>query len=530
VSLVRARHGIAVAPHATAAADGADVLREGGNAIEAAITMAASLSVLYPHMTGLGGDAFWLCRPTTGKLFGIDGSGAAAARADAAFYRAAGLEGIPARGPLAALTVAGAVSSWALAHDQSRRDWNGRLPLARLFAPAIGHAERGVTPTAGECAAIARKRDELIGQPGFVRTFLDGAAPPSPDVPRRHAALAATLRRLGKAGLDDFYRGEIAASLAADLAQAGSPIAGGDLRRQRAVRTVPLALAHSSGTVYNLGAPTQGIASLMILGLYDRLRPRPDVDSWAYVHLLVEATKQAFRVRDRWVRDPRDLEGADLQSFLDGPALAAGAARIDAARASRWRPGDTGDTTWFGAVDREGRAVSAIQSLYHEFGSGVVLPGTGICWQNRGCAFDLDPASARFLRPRRKPFHTLNPAIAELADGRLLVYGTMGGDGQPQTQAAVYTRYATYGQALDRAIAAPRWVIGRTWGAPSAVLKLEPRFPAATVEGLRTRGHEVELVDAYDSLMGHAGALVRHPDGTLEGASDPRSDGAAVLV
>lgn len=523
-----ARSGIAVAPHALAAADGADVLREGGNAIEAALAIAASLVVLYPHMTGLGGDAFWLCRPAGGAPFGIDGSGPAGARADPRFYRAAGLDAVPARGPLAALTVAGAVSSWARAYRESRR-WGGRLPLARLLAPAVAHAQRGAVVTPGQAAATARKLDELIGQPGYAQTYLaDGAVPPA-GARRRYLALAATLRRLGEAGLDDFYRGEIAASMAADLAAAGSPIAAGDLRRQQAQRTLPLALGHSSGTIYNLGAPTQGVASLMILGLYDRLRPQPDVDTPGYVHLLVEATKQAFRVRDRWVRDPRDLD-VDLRSFLDETALAGRAARIDRAHASAWRPGETGDTTWFGAIDREGRAVSAIQSLYHEFGSGVVLPGTGICWQNRGCAFSLDASNPRCLRPGRKPFHTLNPAMAELADGRLLVYGTMGGDGQPQTQAAVYTRYAVHGQPLDRAIAAPRWVIGRTWGPPSAALVLESRFPAPVVDGLRALGHDVRFAGEYDALMGHAGALVRHPDGTLEGASDPRSDGAAVLV
>lgn len=525
----RAR-GMAAAPHAVAAADGADVLREDGNAIEAAIAMAASLSVLYPHMTGLGGDAFWLCRPASGKLFGIDGSGAAAARADAAFYRAAGLDAVPARGPLAALTVAGAVSSWALALDESRRRWGGRLPLARLLAPAIAHAERGIATTASQVVASARKRDELIGQPGFAALFLDDGAAPAPGARRRYPQLAALLRRLSTAGLDNFYRGEIAASLAADLAQVGSPITAGDLRRQRATRMAPLALAHSSGTVYNLGAPTQGVASLMILGLCDRLQPRPPVDSADYVHLLVEATKQAFRVRDTYVRDPRDRDGVDLQAFLGAEALDAGAARVDRVRAAPWRPDETGDTTWFGAIDRAGRAVSAIQSLYHEFGSGVVLRGTGICWQNRGCAFTLDAGGARCLRPRRKPFHTLNPAMAELADGRLLVYGTMGGDGQPQTQAAVYTRYVTYARPLAEALAAPRWVIGRTWGPPSAVLMIESRFPAPVVEELRARGHEIGLVEAYDSLMGHAGALVRHPDGALEGASDPRCDGAAVGV
>lgn len=185
-----------------------------------------------------------------------------------------------------------------------------------------------------------------------------------------------------------------------------------------------------------------------------------------------------------------------------------------------------GDTTWFGAIDREGRAVSVIQSLYHEFGSGVVLSDTGICWQNRGASFVLDGSGPKLLRPGRKPFHTLNPALALLKDGRVMVYGSMGGDGQPQTQSAVFTRYVHYGQGLQQAVTAPRWLLGRTWGANSTSLKLEGRFPDEVIEGLIRRGHEVEVVGAFDEMMGHAGALVSSREGVIEGAFDPRSDGA----
>jgi gamma-glutamyltranspeptidase/glutathione hydrolase len=179
-----------------------------------------------------------------------------------------------------------------------------------------------------------------------------------------------------------------------------------------------------------------------------------------------------------------------------------------------------------GVIDNEGRAVSFIQSIYHEFGSGVVLKQSGLNWQNRGCSFSLDENTLNGLKPGRKPFHTLNPALARLNDGRVMVYGTMGGDGQPQTQAAVFTRAIVYGQNLQQTVSAPRWLLGRTWGWPSETLKLEARFSAEIVESLRQRGHEIEMLQDFDEAVGHAGAIIRNTDGTLQGASDPRSDGA----
>jgi gamma-glutamyltranspeptidase/glutathione hydrolase len=183
-----------------------------------------------------------------------------------------------------------------------------------------------------------------------------------------------------------------------------------------------------------------------------------------------------------------------------------------------------------GAIDRLGRAVSFIQSLYWEFGSGVVSPSTGVLWQNRGHSFSLDDRHPNRLEPGRLPFHTLNPALAFFDDGRTLVYGTMGGDGQPQTQAALFARYAWANYELQEAIAAPRWLLGRTWGAHNASLKLENRFPAELFDRLRACGHVVEPIGPFDDLVGHAGAVVRHPDGLLEGAADPRSDGSAVGI
>ena len=204
------------------------------------------------------------------------------------------------------------------------------------------------------------------------------------------------------------------------------------------------------------------------------------------------------------------------------------AAKVSMSKALPWpRGADPADTVWLGVIDGNGVAVSFIQSVYHEFGSGIVLPGSGINWQNRGCSFSLDPNARNALAPGRRPFHTLNPPLARFADGRTIVYGAMGGDGQPQSQSAVFSRIAKFGWDAQSAVSAPRWLLGRTWGRASDTLKLEARFPDATFAALRARGHEVESMSAYDEAMGHAGAIIRYPDGTFEGGYDPRSDGAA---
>jgi gamma-glutamyltranspeptidase/glutathione hydrolase len=385
--------------------------------------------------------------------------------------------------------------------------------------------------SAGQARAARRGYVSLAPQPGFAEAFLAAGEPPAEGALLRQPRLAATLKHLGERGLDDLYRGELARSVAADLASAGSPLAPADLAAYEARRVMPLSLRLRAATLYNLPPPTQGAASLAILGLFERLGgPAVPCDGPDHLHLLVEATKLTFRWRDRWLGDPRDME-ADPEDLLRPASLDALAAAVDPARAAPWNGGGhPGDTTWFGAIDAAGRAVSAIQSLYHEFGSGLVLPGSGICWHNRGCVFSLEGRGPRRLRPGRRPFHTLNPAMARLGDGRLLVYGAMGGDGQPQTQAAVFTRHVHFGRPLQEAVTAPRWVLGRTWGPLSATLKLESGFPAALGDALARRGHAVEWVGALDETTGHAGALVRRPDGVLEGATDPRADGCVAAL
>jgi gamma-glutamyltranspeptidase len=184
-----------------------------------------------------------------------------------------------------------------------------------------------------------------------------------------------------------------------------------------------------------------------------------------------------------------------------------------------------------GSADASGLVVSYIQSLYWEFGSGCVLPATGVLMQNRGASFSLQSGALNPLMPGRLPIHTLNPALAVLKDGRIIAYGCMGGDGQPQTQSALFTRYVTFREPLADAIDRPRWVLGRTWGAARTALRLEPRFDGNLIEMLANAGHEVEVLDEpYSDVMGHAGAVVLHKDGGLEGAHDPRADGGAAGV
>jgi oxamate amidohydrolase len=523
--------GMAVAPHAKAAESAAAILAAGGNAIEASVAMAATLAAVYPHMTGLGGDSFWLIHEPDGTVQSVLGCGRSAMAATTELYTSAGLNEIPIRGGMAANTVAGTVSGWEAALEISTQQWQGKLPLSQLLADAIDYCRNGFTVTESQVISTSSKLEQLQHQPGFAEVFLLDGTPPIAGRSMTQPALANTLERLASVGLNDFYQGELAADIAKELVLCGSPLSLQDLQTHQAQLAKPLYSRINKADVYVTPPPTQGLATLLILAQFARrpgnLAEQEDADM---VHYLVEATKQAFSIRNKIVRDPA-LMWSPAQKLLDDDLLEAMAARIDITQSQSWTEAmSPADTTWFGVIDTEGRAVSCIQSIYHEFGSGVVLPTTGLCWQNRGVSFSLQAGHPLELTPKTLPFHTLCPSMAHFDDGRRMVFGTMGGDGQPQTQAIVFTRYADYGMRLDEAISAPRWLQGRTWGDHSNNLKMESRFDPALVKELRNRGHDVALIDDYNESMGHAGAIVRHADGRIEGASDPRSDGAAVGI
>lgn len=522
----RSYNGMVVSPHHLAAQAGSRVLYEGGNAIEAMIAAASTIAVVYPHLNNLGGDNFWLIHTPGQKVAGIDACGAASALATADFYRQRECHTIPSRGPLAALTVAGAVSGWHKAFLFSRDKLEGKLPLERLLEDALHYAKEGVAVTASLADNARDKLSELELQPGFAQSFLADGKPLIEATRHCQDKLAQTLETLGRNGLDDFYRGDVSRMIATDLEAVGSPVRLADLVRHYALNVDPLALDVAGHKVYNMPPPTQGLASLMLLGIYERLGIE-NAETFDYVHGLVEATKCAFRIRDRLITDPAYMT-TEVTDYLSGPRLDEMAASIDRTRAAPWPDAATsGDTVWLGAVDNQGRAVSFIQSLYWEFGSGVVLPQTGIVWQNRGVSFSLDARHHNYLQPYRRPFHTIQPALAQLSDGRVMPYGTMGGEGQPQTQAMIFSRHVLHGQSLQQAISAPRWLLGRTWGSETTSLRIENRFSPELCDQLKAAGHDIEMMGEFDDIMGHAGALVHHRDGLIEGAWDPRSDGAA---
>jgi gamma-glutamyltranspeptidase/glutathione hydrolase len=426
------------------------------------------------------------------------------------------------------------VAGWSRALELAG-DWGASLTLERLLEEAVYYAEHGYPVSVGQAAYLAEKVEELRQQPGFSAHFLNNGQVPAPHSRHPQPALARTLRRLIMEGLDSFYRGNLAQDIAAELSALGAPLTLDDLAVQHALLATPLEIPVRGARIYNTPPPTQGVASLLILGIYDALSSLSEqsgkkvsqgkCDGFALVHDLVECTKQAFLLRDAHVADPEHVR-QDMLELLNPDILRKLAEAVNRQQAAPWQTGPTGgDTVWFGVIDNAGRAVSCIQSIYFEFGSGVVLPETGLTWHNRGLGFSLDSAHPNYIGPRKKPFHTLNPALALFADGRVMPYGCMGGEGQPQSQAAIFARYAWLRYDLQSAITAPRWVLGRTWGDSDASLKIEENFPAEIITALEAAGHVVTRVKPFNDLMGHAGALVRHTNGLIEGASDPRCDG-----
>lgn len=520
IHTLTSRRGMVTAPHHLASQAGLAVLREGGNAIEAAVAASAAISVLYPHMSGIGGDAFWIAhRPGDSPVF-VEGCGAAGMNVRYADYQALHAELVPNTGTLSAFTVAGAVSSWSEILEVSR-EWDGRLPPARLLEDAIHYAKKGFPISRQLTDAIAAQMKRLQKVPGYLETYAPGGRIPKPGEPFRSERLGASLERLASHGLADFYQGELAEAIAADLQEAGIALTLADLRRHRALRVAPRTLAFPSGMIYTTPPPTQGVAALMILGALDRL-DIAESEGFDFVHGIVEATKQSFLIRNAHVGDPVGMT-ADADSWLCDAALRHVASKIDRARASPWpRKAVDSDTIWLGACDANGRSASVIQSVFMEFGSGVVLPSTGILWQNRAAGFSLAQSHPNQLRPGRKPFHTLCPVFVRFKDGRSMMLGARGADGQPQTLAAVFTRYARLGQTLQEAVSAPRWRLGYTG---ASVLGIESRFGEPVLERLAAAGHDLKVAGPYENFCGHAGAVVCHDDGLLEAAIDPRSDG-----
>jgi gamma-glutamyltranspeptidase/glutathione hydrolase len=516
------------APHVFAAEAGRDILAQGGDAIEAMVGMAATISVVYPHNVSIGGDGFWLIREPSGRVRAIEACGYAGQGASIAAYRALGHDTVPIRGAKAALTVPGALGGWTLALEMSRAR-GGRLPLSLLLEDSVRRARDGHPVSASEARVDVTSDPELIAAPGFAEAFLVEGKRAEAGTNRRAPRLADTLEQIGRVGLADFYRGDVGREIAADLERIGAPVTRDDLARYRAEWREPLSLRLKTATLYNTPAPTQGLASLMLLGLYERLAPgRPE--GFAHAHALIEAAKRAMAIRDQACVDFAHVTH-DFEALVSAANLDREAALVDMRRAAPWPlPPDKGGTVWMGAIDATGLTVSFIQSVFWDYGSGCVLPRTGVLLQNRGAAFSLDAKSRNPLIPGRRPFHTLNPALAMFDDGRVLAYGSKGADGQPQFQAQVFTRIAA-GAALNEALAAPRHFFTRAPGEPAATVKLEEGYDDAVASALAAAGHAIERRSAAErDLFGHAGALKRSPKGEIAAAHDPRSDGGAAGI
>ena len=532
-----ATHGMVTSPHYLATQAGVDILRRGGNAVDAAIAACSVLAVVYPHMCTLGGDGFWLIYSAKKKeLKGLNASGRAGKRATIEHYRQLGFKSIPFRGALAANTVPGVVSGWEEACRYAGRAMGTKLAWKELFQSAIMYAADGfpVGPSLQKWSrtdtASADKEGRFLQRfPEFARIFLHDDRPHGLGDVLCQKDLAVSLDRIASFGGGEFYRGETGEKIVRSLEKQGGLLTREDFAMHRADWVEPISVEYRGKQACNLPPNTQGMASLAILNILDNMDVCALGESTAsYVHAIVEATKEAFLDRDRYLTDP-DFADIPLAQILSKAHGRAQAARIgmESAAASLTPLDPHGDTVWLGVIDQHGNAASVIQSIYHDFGSGIVAEGTGILLQNRGCFFSLDPSHVNRLEPGKRTFHTLNPAMLLDQGKPLLVYGTMGGEGQPQTQAALVTRIVDFGMTPQEAIDAPRWLYGRSWGSVSNGLRIESRFNEEVYSSLRQKGHAVEKAAPYSDVMGHAGALLVHQNGVIQGGSDPRGDGLA---
>lgn len=497
-----------------AAQAGLAMLADGGNAVDAAIATAIALTVVEPTMNGIGADAFAIVWDGT-RLHGLNASGRSPAAWHPEYF---GDNGIPSVG-WNAVTVPGAVSGWAALHAAL-----GRLPFDRLFAPAIGYARTGYLVSPKVAAQWASQVPELRSQPGFAETFLPAGRAP---VPGERVVLpdhAATLERIAASRGEAFYRGELAERIAAHAAAGGGVLTVDDLAGHRADWVEPISVDYRGYTVHELPPNGQGIVALIALGILSHFDlAATAVDSVDNVHLQIEAVKLAFADAYTHLGDP-DHMTVRVDQLLDPGYLAERAALIDPRRAQPAEAGAPhGDTVYLTAADASGMMVSMIQSNYFPgFGSGVVVPGTGIALHARGSGFVTTPGHPNRVGPGKRPYHTIIPGFMTKDGVPVMSFGVMGGMMQPQGHVQVVSRIADHGQNPQAACDGPRFC----WVSENQV-SCEAGFPPATVAGLRERGHEVTVIDDDYDEFGSCQAIWRLDGGYLA-VSDPRRDGQAV--
>jgi len=509
--------------HVLASAAGMDVLKRGGNAVDAAITMAGVLAVVRPHMNGVGGDNFMLIRlAKTGEIVALNGSGRAGSKATPAFFREKGMTAVPASGILS-VSVPGAVRGWA---DALRK--YGTITLSQALQPAIRYAERGFPVSPRLNADITESKKKVTADPELARIFLpNGEAPPVGSL-LKQPELARTLRSIAASGPDFVYKGELAKQIAQFMEKEGGLVTTADLAAHHSTWEKPIRSTYIGNPVIAFPPNTQGVTLLEALNVAEASDLKPmGRNSTDYIHAIVEGAKLAYADRDKYVADPAFVQ-VPVDRLISKNYAAELARRLreklkaNEGSSNADRDG-TGDTVFLGVVDKDGNAVSMIQSLFAAFGSGRMVPGTGVTLHNRGSLYVLDTTHAQVIAPGKRPFHTLCPAMVLRPDGSLfMVVGTPGGDGQPQTLVQVITNIVQFGLTPQQAVEAPRF---RWYGRDR--LGVEPGIPADVRDALSKRGHQVQVQEPSEEFGG-AQVIMLTPSGGRIAGADPRREAYAI--
>jgi gamma-glutamyltranspeptidase/glutathione hydrolase len=504
-----------------ASAAGLAMYLRGGNAVDAALATAITLTVVEPCMNGIGSDAFALIW-ADGKLHGLNASGRAPKRMTAEHFK--GRDAMPPRG-WDSVTVPGAVSAWRAVSDKF-----GKLPFADLFEPAIRYATDGylVSPTVHR--QWQSQVDELSAQPGYREAFAPKGRAPLPGEKFVCPGQARTLTRIAESKGDDFYQGELAAAIAAYARKTGGLIEESDLAAHKADWVEPISMNYRDVTLHEIGPNGQGIGALIALGILDYFNIDPaDADGPLTQHLKIEAMKLAFADMSEYVGDPDTMRNVTAGHLLDKAYLHKRATMIDPDRASVAHAGTPlnggHSTVYLTAADRNGMMVSFIQSNFKGFGSGVVVPNTGIALQNRASGFTLRQGHPNQVGPGKRPFHTIIPGFLTKGGAPLMSFGVMGGSMQAQGHVQIVSRLADHGQNPQAASDAPRWRVQDD----NATLSVEWNVPKETIAGLEERGHKVVVTPRFNNEYG-CGQFAMKVDGGYVAASDHRKDGYPVGI
>ena len=519
-SVVRCRNGMVASSQPLASQTGVEILKRGGNAVDAAIAMAAVLNVTEPMMTGIGGDAFALVYWSKTREFkGLNASGRAPRSLTRDYFARRGIKTMPEEG-MESVTVPGAFDGWVTLLEKY-----GTMKLADVLAPAIEYAENGF-PVMEKAANDWAYGSARLRSKAAVENYLIGGRPPSAGEVFTQRNLANTLRTLARGGRDAFYKGEIGRAIADYCKKNDGFITMEDLAGHRSDWVEPISTDYRGYKVCEIPPNGQGITALIALNILEgfdltAMASQPDL----YYHMLIEATKLAFADRNRYIADPAFAK-VPVRELLSKEYAAKRRALIKPDRAIESPvPGEIGNnTTYLTVVDKDRNAVSFINSLYDIFGSGVVVGDTGIVLQNRGAGFSLDPDHPSRLEPGKRPFHTIIPAMV-FKDGRLFMsFGVMGGAVQAQGHVLVLSGIIDLGLGLQEAIELPRY----RYVSGNSVL-MEDAMTSDVISRLIARGHRRATQTEPVNVMGGGQAIMIDPaTGALLGASDPRKDGMAL--